>query len=58
MHSDAEFDGKSDFAIKRGLTLRFDWVTEDQSQFLVKWRHYDVMGTQRANIDLYLAYDI
>ena len=38
MHLDTKFDGKSDFAIKRGLNPRFDWVTEGQSQILAKWR--------------------
>ena len=49
MHSDAEFDGESDFAIKRGLNPWFDWVTEGQSQNLVKWRPNDVPGMERVN---------
>ena len=49
MQSNAEFDGESDFAIKRGPNPRFDWVTEGQSQNLVKWRPNDVPGMERVN---------
>ena len=50
MHSYSEFDGESDFAIKRCLNPRFDWVTEGQSQNLVKWRHNDGMGKERVKV--------
>ena len=48
MHLDAEFDGKSDFAIKRDINLIFDWLADGQSQNMVNWRTNDVLGTQRV----------
>ena len=50
MYSDAKFDGESDFAIKRGLNPRSDWVTEGQSQNLVKWRTNDALGKERVRV--------
>ena len=48
MHSHAEFDGESDFAIKRGLNPRFDWVTEGQSWNLVLTGPSRVPGKERV----------
>ena len=50
MHSDAEFYGESDFAIKRGLNSRFDWVTEGQSWNLVLTGPSRVPGKERVNL--------
>ena len=52
MHSDAEFDGESDFAIKRGLNPRSDWVTEGQSQNLVSPGPNRAPGKERVKDEI------
>ena len=49
MHSDAEFDEKADFAIKRVLAPWFDKLADGQSQNKINWRTNSILGKERVN---------